>query len=244
MRPPAGRPWLARLNPLAKFAAAFLVTAGLIPVLDPVTAGVVLVAAAALLPVSGLGVRALVTLGGSLFLMSVSIGTINLVFGDEGALPALGTAVRLLAIALPSVLAGMTSDPTEVADALVQKLRLPERPALGVLAALRLVPLLAGQWRTLGLARRARGVESGGNPIAAVGIFAGKAFALLVRAIRTGTHLAAAMEARAFGSGGRSHARTSRWTAADTCLLVGTAAVLFLAHGLSMYLGTWRLLFG
>lgn len=218
--------------------------AGLIPVLDPVTAGVVLAAAAALLPVSGLGRRALVTLGIPLLLMSVSIGTINLVFGDEGAMSALGTAVRLLAIALSSVLAGMTSDPTEVADALVQKLRLPERPAVGVLAALRLVPLLAGQWHTLGLARRARGIQAGGNPVAAVGIFAGKAFALLVRAIRIGTQLAAAMEARAFGSGGRSHARASRWTAADTFLLGGTAAVLCFAHGLSLSLGTWKLLFG
>ena len=57
-----------------------------------------------------------------------------------------------------------TSDPTEVADALIQQARVSPRFAIGVLAALRLVPVLARDWRTIGLARRARGVEAGRSP--------------------------------------------------------------------------------
>ncbi|MDA8371967.1 MAG: energy-coupling factor transporter transmembrane component T [Nocardiopsaceae bacterium] len=239
-----GRPWLVRANPAAKVVAALLVAAGLIPVVDPVSGGVVLAAGLVLLPFSGLHRGVFVTLGLPLLLMGASIGVVNLLFGEDGTVAALGTAVRLMAIALPGMLVGVTSDPTELADALVQKLKVPERPAMGVLAALRLMPLLAAQWRTLGLARRARGLEAGPNPVAAVTVFAGTAFALLVRAIRTGTQLAMAMDARAFGSGARTRARVSHWRATDTWLIVATLILLAVAHGLAISLGTWRLLFG
>ena len=131
-----------------------------------------------------------------------------------------------------------------MADSLVQKLRVPERPAMGVLAALRLIPLLADQWRTITLARRARGLEAGRNPVRIVTLFFGRLFALLVRSIRTGTLLATAMDARAFGTGRRSHARHSRWRTADTLLLAGAAALLVTAYTVSAQLGTLVLLFG
>ncbi|GAA1082508.1 energy-coupling factor transporter transmembrane component T family protein [Nocardiopsis composta] len=234
---------LRRRNPAAKIIAALLVAAGLIPAVDPVTAGAVLAATALLLPFAGLDRRALLTVGLPLVLAAFSVGLVNLLFGESGPMTAFGLAVRLLAIALPGVLVALTSDPTETADALVQRLKVPERPALGVLAALRLIPLLAGHWRTLTLARRARGLDAGRNPAALAGQFAGKVFALLVRAIRTGTLLATAMDARGFGTGPRTHARTSRWSGADTALIAGTALVLVAAHLLSVRLGTWRLLF-
>ncbi|WP_461002150.1 energy-coupling factor transporter transmembrane component T [Streptomonospora sediminis] len=233
------RAWLARADPAGKLLAALLVAAGLIPVVDPVTAAVVLAAGLALLPFSGPGPARLAAVCAPLLVMGASIGLVNLVFGEDGPMAAAGAAVRLLAIALPSVLAAITSDPTDMADSLVQRLRVPERPAIAVLAALRLVPLLLEQWRTLGRARRARGLDSGGNPLRAVAIFAGKAFALLVRAIRTGTLLAMAMDARGFAGGPRSHARLSRWRRADTLLITGTAAVLAIAHAVSAAAGTW-----
>ena len=58
-------------------------------------------------------------------------------------------------------------DPIEMADALIQQARVSPRFAIGVLAALRLLPLLAQEWQTIGMARRARGVEAGRSPIAA-----------------------------------------------------------------------------
>ena len=66
------------------------------------------------------------------------------------------------------VLATATIEPIEVADALIQQLRVSPRFAIGVLAALRLLPLLAQEWQTLGVARRARGVEAGRSPVAAI----------------------------------------------------------------------------
>ena len=53
----------------------------------------------------------------------------------------------------------------------------------------------------LTLARRARGVDAGRNPVARLRLFASTAFALLVGAIRRGTRLAVAMDARGFDSG-------------------------------------------
>src|SRR5690606_36907583 len=100
------------------------------------------------------------------------------------------------------------------------------------------------QWRTVTLARRARGLEAGRNPLAALSIFLGKLFALLVRAIRTGTLLATAMDARAFGTGTRSHARVSGWRTADTLLVVAGPLLLGGASGVTARLGTLRLRFG
>src|SRR5690625_5219518 len=48
------RAWLAGADPAGKLLAAVLVGAGLIPVVDPVTSGTVLVAGLALVPFSGL----------------------------------------------------------------------------------------------------------------------------------------------------------------------------------------------
>lgn len=239
--PAGGR--LARANPAAKVLASLVVMAALVPVVDPVTNTVVLLAGLAMLPFSGADRRLLAVVGGPFLLMGFTTFLANLVFGEAGALAALGVAVRLMAIALPGVLTALTSDPTDLADAMVQRLRVPERPAMGVLAALRLLPLLAAQWRTLTLARRARGLEAGRNPVRAVTIFAGKAFALLVRAIRTGTLLATAMDGRAFGTGPRTRARTSPWRRSDTLLVAGAFAVVAAAYAVSLALGTWRPLF-
>ncbi|GAB3498871.1 energy-coupling factor transporter transmembrane component T family protein [Nocardiopsis coralliicola] len=234
---------IARRNPAAKLVAALLIAVGLVPAIDPVTPAVVLAAVAVLLPFCGLEARRALTVLLPLLLAAGSVGLVNLVFGESGPEVALGLAVRLMAIALPGVLVALTSDPTDTADALVQRLRLPERPAIGVLAALRMVPLLAEQWHTLALARRARGLDPGRSPAAAVRRFAGMAFALLVRAVRTGTQLATAMDARGFGTGPRTRARTSVWRGADTALVAGALTLIAAAHAVSLWAGTWRLLF-
>ena len=85
---------------------------------------------------------------------------------SEGSLElGLGFLLRGLAIALPAVLLMSCTDPTDLADALAQKAKLPHRFVLGTLAAMRLVGLMAEEWQTIGMARRARGVGSHGNPL-------------------------------------------------------------------------------
>nr|WP_249187718.1 energy-coupling factor transporter transmembrane component T [Nocardiopsis sp. MG754419] len=234
---------LTALNPAAKLIAALIIGIGLVPAVDAVTGGIVLAVVLVCVPFSGVDRRTLILLSGPFLLMGLSSAAVNYLYGEQGLEGAIGVAVRLLAIALPGLLAALTSDPTEMADGLVQRLKVPERPAMGVLAALRLIPLLADQWRTITLARRARGLEAGYDPVRVVRLFFGRIFALLVRSVRTGTLLATAMDARGFGTGPRSHARVSRWRAADTLLLVATVLLLAGAYALSARLGTLVLLF-
>lgn len=236
------RYWLSRFNPAAKLLAALVLALGLVPSADPVTGLVVLAAAAVLVPFSGVDRHTLLVLGLPFLLMGGSTLLVNLLYGDQGVEGALGAAVRVLAIALPGLLAAVSSDPTDLSDGLVQRLKVPERPAMGVLAALRLVPLLAHQWRTITLARRARGLAAGGNPVRAVSLFSGRLFSLLVRSVRTGTLLATAMDARAFGTGPRTRARRSEWGRRDTLLLAAAPALLLCAYGLSYSTGTLVLL--
>ncbi len=257
----AGAP-LARANPVAKLAAGLLLLAGLFASLDGVTAVVVLAGLVAMLPFSGLSPAVLVARAWLVGLAAISIGVFNVIFaaeqlgplllelgplriGAETAVNGLGLALRLLAIALAGVLATATSQPTELADALVQQLRVSPRFAIGALAALRLLPILGQEWQTISIARRARGVEAGRSPIAAMRLFAGKLLALLVAAIRRGTRMALAMEARGFGAREcRTSARPQRMHARDWAWILGAALLGAGAIGISVALGTWRPLIG
>jgi energy-coupling factor transport system permease protein len=116
----------------------------------------------------------------------------------------------------------------------------PTRFAYGALAALRLAPLLVSEFEAARLARRTRGVESGGNPVVAVRLLAGTAFTLLVGAVRRGSRLATAMDARGFDSGiPRSNARGSLLHPRDAAFVAGTAAVCAAAVAISVLAGAW-----
>ncbi|MCY1160062.1 MAG: energy-coupling factor transporter transrane protein EcfT, partial [Citricoccus sp.] len=67
------------------------------------------------------------------------------------------------------------------------------------------------------------------------------AFGLLVQAIRRASRLAVTMEARGFGAGARTWARTSRFTAMDARVVLGGCALAALAAGLALGAGTWNL---
>lgn len=259
--PDAGAP-LARVNPVAKLAAALVLLAALFASLDGVTALVVLAVLVALLPVSGLSVSTLIGRAWLIGLGAVSIGLVNVLFAAEQVGPTvvaigplrigletlvdgLGLMCRLVAIALAGILATATSQPTEVADALVQQLRVSPRFAIGALAALRLLPLMAREWQVIGMARRARGVESGRSPIRAAWLFFGRLLALLVGAVRRASRMAMAMEARGFGAKPcRTAARVQRMTAGDWAWIGGALVLGAGAIGLSVALGTWRPLIG
>ena len=149
-------------------------------------------------------------------------------------------ALRVLAIGLPSVVLIATTDPTDLADGLAQILRLPARFVLGGLAGMRLVGLLTDDWRTLAMARRARGVADGRGPIAALRSLGARSFSLLVLAIRRGSRLATAMEAKGFGADTpRSWARESRLGRFDVLLVLGGAVIAAAAVAVSVLTGAW-----
>ena len=253
----AGAP-LARRNPVAKLAAALLFSVILIATLDPVAPAIAIAVELAVLPLFGIRYRVLARRAWPLLAGAGGILVTLVLFAADRSGPvlveagpllvtqgvlvtALGLVLRMLAVALPGIIVFATTDPTDLADALIQNAKAPARFAIGALAAFRLVPLMGRRWHALTRARRARGIEAGRNPIAALRLFASTAFALLVGAIRQGTRLATAMDARGFDAGiPRTSARESRFTPADAALLAIAAAAGAAALATSIYLGTFR----
>jgi energy-coupling factor transport system permease protein len=248
---------LARLNPVAKLAATLVVTGVLLVSIDPVSAGTTLAVTLLLLPFARIPVRELwlrmwpIAVGAVIAAAATTLygrpsGELYVQWGvlriSDGSIElALAILLRVLAIALPSVLLFATTDPTDLADGLAQLLRLPARFVIGGLAGLRLVGLLIEDWRELSLARRARGIADEGR----LRRLAGQTFALLVLAIRRGSKLATAMEARGFGSDiPRTWARVSRLHARDAMLLVIALAVATASVWISVAVGAWRPIFG
>jgi energy-coupling factor transport system permease protein len=261
LRPDPRAP-LARANPVSKLGAAALLMAVLFVSIDAVTSGVILVGLIGALPVTGLGPVDLVRRTWPILLGALLVGLLNAAFGartggdeavaigplaisSQNLVAGLGLGLRLLAIALSGVLALATTDPTDLADALMQQLRLSPRFAVGSLAAARLLPIFASEWQTLALARRARGLAAERSPVAAVRIFSGQLLTLLVSAVRRGTRLATAMDARGFGSRPcRTVARPQPMQGGDWILLGLAGSLGAAAVGVSVAVGSWRFLLG
>ena len=249
---------LLRANPLSKLFAAGLITVAVMLSIDWVSAAVALTGEILLMPLLGISVRGLflriwplviaAAVGGyGTALLAEKTGPVLLdagpfLFTQDSVAAGIAVALRGLAVALPGIFLLVSTDPTDLADALAQKLRLPHRFVLGALAALRLAGLLQDQWRMLGLARHARGAGPDGNPAARVRDFLGQSFGLLVQAIRRATRLAVAMEARGFGAGGRTWARESTFSAVDFWVAAAGAALAAAAVTAAVTAGTWNLL--
>jgi energy-coupling factor transport system permease protein len=238
--------WLSRINPVAQLTAMGVVTLVLLTSLDVVTPAVVVAAELCLLPAAGLtDPRDLWRRTWPLILGAGSVGLVNVLLSDEATVvTGLGLGLRVVGLALPGVLLVASTDPVRLADALTIHWRLSTRFAFGALAALRLVPLLVAEFESVRLARRTRGVEAGRNPIAQTRLFAGMAFTLLVGAVRRGSRLATAMDARGFDSGiPRSNARGSRLHPRDAGFVAGAVLVCALAVTSSVGAGAWSPIF-
>lgn len=233
---------LARINPVTQLAAFVVVTLVLLTSLDVVTPAVVVAAELALLPAAGLtrpGV--LLRRTWPLLAGATSVGVVNVALATHPSLVGgVGLALRVVGLALPGVLLVSSTDPVRLADALTIHWRVSTRFAYGALAALRLAPLLAAELDAIRLARRTRGVEAGWNPVAGLRLLAGAGFSLLVAAVRRGSRLATAMDARGFDSGiPRSNARGSALHRRDAAFLAATAGVCAIAVALSVATGAW-----
>lgn len=248
---------IATRSPLARLAAALLISLPLILSIDVLSASVALLLEIPILLLCGLTARefwlrtAPLWIAAPLSAVTIALygaqsGTVHfewlLMRVSDGSLSlAAATAVRVLAIGLPAVALFATVDPTDLADDLAQRAHLPARFVIGALTGMRLLGLLADDWRALALARRARGVADQGRIRRGLGM----AFALFVLAIRRASSLATAMEARGFGgTGRRTWARPSRWGRGDTALLVLAALIPVVALAAAVALGTWNFILG
>ncbi|MEU5905264.1 energy-coupling factor transporter transmembrane component T [Micromonospora sp. NPDC047527] len=253
---------LARRNPVAKVAAALIFSFTLLATLDPVAPAIAIAVELAVLPLFGVRYRVLARRALPLLLSATGILVTLVLFAADRSgrvlldvgpvlvttgvlLTALGLVLRVFAVALPGVIVFATTDPTDLADALIQNAKAPPRFAIGALAAFRLVPLLGQEWQMISMARRARGVDAGRNPVAKLRLFTSTAFALLVGAIRRGTRLAVAMDARGFDADTpRTVARRQHFGPADWLLIAGAGALAGGALTVSVLLGTFRPLIG
>ncbi|QWL32408.1 energy-coupling factor transporter transmembrane component T family protein [Rathayibacter toxicus] len=251
--PARGR--IARANPVAKLLASLVIALVLVATVDPVSAATALVLELMVLPFVGMQLKDLRRTI-PLWIAAPLAGVSMVLYGrDSGAVLAqlwfvsvtegslgLGLAVtlRVLAIGLPSVVLFATTDPTDLADGLAQILRLPSRFVLGALAGMRLLGLVAEDWRMLALARRARGVGDTRGPLQALRSLGGRIFVLLVLAIRRGSRLATAMEAKGFGAQcSRTWARESRLKRGDIALIVGGVGIATAAVVAAVASGSW-----
>lgn len=257
LTPSAGTQAIYRVNPVAKLAASMVISIALVLSIDWVSAAVALMIEAVFFFFAGLSPRrfflrtlpvwiaALLTALTSLLYGRVSGAThfqFLLIHITDGSIElAIATFLRVLAIGLPAVVLFATVDPTDLADGLAQVLKLPSRFVLGALGGLRLVGLFLQDWKSLELARRARGVADRGR----VRRFAGQAFALLVLSIRRGSKLATAMEARGFGGPNpRSWARESRFGWPEVVLILIGTLVAMAAVTVSVATGHWNFIVG
>jgi len=231
---------LARPHPIAKILAALVLMLALFITVDVVTSSVVLVALGVAARFSGLPLRSLAARAAPLLIGAVSIGVFNAAL-SQNAVAGAAIALRIIGISLAGILAVATIDPTDLADALVEHAHAPSRFVVGALATFRLFPLFSREWDVLGLARRARGIETDRTYVDRVRAFPGRALGLLVAAIRRATRLALAMDARGFGSRNcRTLARPRALRRMDGALVAGALVLALGATSLSLALGTWR----
>ncbi|MFJ2552181.1 energy-coupling factor transporter transmembrane component T family protein [Microbacterium sp. NPDC087591] len=245
--------WLDGVNPVTKLVLAVLLSVPLFASIDVTSALAAIALQLLCLPLTGLRLRTVLKrllpivifapiAGVSMLLYAEPAGHIYFTFGfatisDDSITLAIAVSLRVIALGLPTILLFGGTDPTQLADALAQVARMPSRFVLGILAGTRMLGLFLDDWRTMSLARRARGVGDRG----VLRRFFSMAFVLLVFAVRRGSKLALAMEARGFGSGiPRTWSRPSRLHPRDAVALFGGIAIMALALTAAVVAGTFR----
>jgi energy-coupling factor transport system permease protein len=257
LTPQAGPQAIYRVNPIAKLIASLVISLVLVVSIDWVSAATALALEVPFFFFAGLGPQRFFLRTLPVWIAAPLTGFTTLLYGrpsgvthfhfllihiTDGSIQlAFATFLRVLAIGLPAVVLFATVDPTDLADGLAQVLKLPAKFVLGALGGLRLVGLFLQDWKSLELARRARGVADTGR----IRRFAGQAFALLVLSIRRGSKLATAMEARGFGGPtARSWARESRMGWPELALILIGAVIALAAVTVSVTSGHWNFILG
>lgn len=250
----AGRGAIERLNPVTRLLLAVLACLPVLVSLDWLSATVMLVGLLVVLRAAGARPAAMLVRLAPVAVAAALAAVTMALYGKPGgrvywqwwlvevtrrSVTMAGAVVlRVLVLGLSAVVLLGGLDLTAMADGLAQVLRLPARFVLGALAGMRMLSLFVEDWRTLGRARRARGLGDTGR----LRRWTTMAFALLVLAIRRGTKLATAMEARGFDAQHarqRTWARPSRLGAPDVIGLTAAATLDALALVVSILAGTF-----
>ena len=244
--------FLASLNPAYRLIGGFLAALPMLLSLDWLSSGTMLVLEFAVLAVIGITPWRTVRSTWPVFVGAPFSALAVLLYGksggdtwwqwglmrvtDRSAELALATALRILAIGIPAIIAVLGIDVTDLADSFSQILHLPDRFVYGGLAGMRLFSVLQDDWAALSASRRSRGLGDDN----ALRAFLPQSFALLVLSIRRSTTLATAMQARGFGgSGPRIHARVSEVHVRDRVFLAACLALPVASLCLALRFGTF-----
>jgi energy-coupling factor transport system permease protein len=228
--------FLTRVTPAARLIAGLTWLVAAIVTLDPIVPiRLTLAAVAALVFWSGLPLRRIPRRMAPLGFAILSLTFFSIVLAASNGDRSLAAVLEIgpVRITAPAVSAGLAiglttllvfgpSDPTRMADSLVQQWHVPDRFAYGTLGAMRVAPFMADDWAVIGAARHLRGIGAG-SPASRIRDAADRLVVMLVAAIRGAERLALAMDARGFDSGvRRSHFRELRVTWRDW-LTIGVA---------------------
>ncbi|CAB0591578.1 energy-coupling factor transporter transmembrane protein EcfT [Corynebacterium diphtheriae] len=246
---------LQATNPVTRVAALMLLTTPLLLSVDVVSAAVSLVLTIVLSPLAGVGVGTLLRRGFPLLIATPIAGISMALYGrpegheyfsflfahvtDNSLQLAVAIMVRVLAVGLPAIVLLAHTDPTELGDGLAQILRLPHRFVISAVASTRMISLFTRDWQSMRRARRVRGIDDSNRVRSSFSMV----FGLLVLAVRRGSKLATAMEARGFGrKSERTWARESTVGAADAVLLLVCVAASTSAIVAAIVTGSFRFL--
>ena len=252
LRPSSRSPLLASMNPAFRMIGGLLVLLPMLLSLDWLSAATALTIEFVVLATIGITPWRAVASTWPIFIGAPSSALAVLLYGksggdvwwqwgwmnvtDRSAELALATGLRILAIGMPTIIAVLGIDATDLADAFSQILRLPDRFVYGGLAGMRLFSVLQDDWAALTASRRSRGLGDDNK----FRSFMPQCFALLVLSIRRSTMLATAMEARGFGGDGpRSHARVSEVHARDWVFLCACLALPLVSLAVALVYGTF-----
>ncbi|OTA26175.1 hypothetical protein B9G54_05695 [Alloscardovia macacae] len=230
---------VARLNPLSRFFTGLLVGLPLIISLDVVSASVALGAILVVLLALGFSPKKL-----ALYTWPMLIGaagsflTVIIHNAQHDPVLASATAIRVLAMSAPAVVLVMGIDPTDLADAFVQKLHLSDRFVYAALAGFRLLPLLKEDLECIHQARTIRGLHTRSK----FRQLFSDALSILILAVRRSTTLSLVMQARGFGADvQRTLVRISRTSALDAVAYALAVAIPLLSLGVAYYSGSMNL---
>ena len=118
----------------------------------------------------------------------------------ESADYALASALRIYAIVLSSMVFVRTTDPRDLAIALVTQMRMPYRIAYTFFIALRIIPTIEEEIQIIRSAHAVRGVARQRSIAGRIGETKRYVMPLLVGSLRRASTMVMSMEARAFGA--------------------------------------------
>ncbi|SDT74895.1 energy-coupling factor transporter transmembrane component T [Actinoplanes derwentensis] len=143
----------------------------------------------------------------------------------------LATGLRVVAVLMLALIAGLTTEGTDLVRSMITHLRMPYRIGYAGFAAMRFVPRFRRDLEIIRLAHRVRGVHGGRGPVATTRRYSGYVVPLLAGAMRHGDRVSLAMEARGFGAyPARTERRHVPLRGRDAVLAIGLLLLCLVPH--------------